>query len=103
LPVVAGSGGVLVAASPSGPVQLDSGRGRLLAQPGEEPADLVASQRDQLVIAWARVVSLGGGQYGQECVGEQGQDGPAVPGGPAADLMFVQGGEFLAVANPSRC
>ena len=77
-------------------MQLDSGWWRLLAQPGEEPADLVAGQRDQLVIVRVLVVSLGGGQHGQERVGEQGQDGPPVPGGPAADLVLVQGGQLLA-------
>lgn len=37
-----------------------------------------------------------GGQDGQEGVGEERQNGPAVPGGPAPDLVFVQGGEFFA-------
>jgi hypothetical protein len=77
-------------------VQLDSGCGRLLAQAGEEPADLVAGQGDQLVIVWVLVAGLGGGQHGQERVGEQGQDGPPVPGGPAADLVLVQGGQLFA-------
>ena len=73
-----------------------AGWGQLLEQSGEEPADLVAGQRDQLVLVRAAVVWLGCGHGGQECVGEQGQDGPAVPGGPAPDLMLVQAGEFLA-------
>jgi hypothetical protein len=81
-------------------LQLDSGCGRLLAQSGEEPTDLVAGQRDQLVSVWVLMVSLGGGQHDQECVGEQGQDGPRVLGGPAADLVLVQGGQFLAASEP---
>ena len=81
-------------------MQLQPGWGWLLAQRSEEPADLVAGQRDQLVLASAAGVRLGGGQDGQEGVGEQGQDGPAVPGGPAADLVLGQGGEFLAGGEP---
>ena len=75
-----------------------AGCGRLLVQSGEEPADLVAGQRDQLGGRAGR--RLGRGQDGQERVGEQGQDGPAVPGGPAADLVLVQGGQFLAGSEP---
>ena len=81
-------------------MQLGSGCGQLLVQACEEPADLVAGQRDQLVLTGAAGVRLGGGQDGQEGVGEQGQDGPAVPGGPAADLVLVQGGELLARSEP---
>jgi hypothetical protein len=81
-------------------VQLELGREQLLAKSGEQPADLVAGQRDHLVIVRVAVVRLGRGQDGQEGVREQGQDGPAVPGGPAADLVFVQGGEFLPAGEP---
>ena len=70
----------------------------MLAQSGEELADLVAGQRDQRIVRVAGV-RLGGGEDGQECVGEQGKDGPAVPGGPAADLVLVQGGQFLAASK----
>jgi hypothetical protein len=42
---------------------------------------------------------LGRGQDGQECVGEQRQDGPSVPGGPAPDLVLVRGGELLAASE----
>ena len=59
-------------------MQLGGGCGRLLAQSGEQPADFVAGQRDQLVFVRAAGVVLGGGQDGQERVGEQGQDGPPV-------------------------
>src|SRR5262245_21601867 len=98
---MAGSGGGLVLASPPRPVQLTGGYGRLLlAQSGEEPADLVAGQRDQLAIACPAAAGLGRGEDGQESAGEQGQDGPAVPGGPAADLVLVQGGQFLAGGEP---
>ena len=40
-------------------------------------------------------VAFGGGGHGQEGVGEHGQGGPAVPGGPAPDLVLVQPGEAL--------
>jgi hypothetical protein len=33
-------------------------------------------------------------------MGEQGQDGPPVPGGPGADLVLVQGGQLLAAGEP---
>ena len=33
-------------------------------------------------------------------MGEQGQDGPPVPGGPGPDLVLVQGGQFLAAGEP---
>ena len=95
---MAGSGDGLMAASPPGPVQLNCGRGYVLAQSGEQLADLVTGQRDELVLMGGG--GLGGGQDGQERVGEQGQDGPAVPGGPAADLVLVQGGELLAASEP---
>ena len=60
----------------------------------------MAGQRDQLVLAWPAAAGLCGGQDGQERVGEQGQDGPPVPGGPAADLVLVQGGQFLSGGEP---
>jgi hypothetical protein len=36
--------------------------------------------------------ALPDGGDGEECVGEQAEGGPAVPGGPAGDLAAVQGG-----------
>ena len=67
---------------------------------GEESADFVAGQWNQLlpavVAAWPVNGRAGGCHDGQEGVGEQGEGGPAVPGGPASDLVLVQGGEFLA-------
>jgi hypothetical protein len=48
---VAGAGSGLVPASPAGPFQLHGRCGRPLAQSGEQPADLVAGQRDELVAA----------------------------------------------------
>jgi len=51
-------------------------------------------------MVWVAVVGLGGGQHGQERAGEQGQDGPPVPGGPAADLVLVQSGQLLAGSKP---
>ena len=70
------AGGGLVTPPPVRPVQLALDGLGTAEQSGEEPADLVAGQRDQLVSVWVLMVSLGGGQHDQECVGEQGQDGP---------------------------
>jgi hypothetical protein len=84
-------------ASPSGPVQLHGGCGQFPGQSGEQLADFVSGQRDEQVIVRVAVAGPGGrGQDGQEGVGEQGQDGPPAPGGPAPDLVLVQGGELLA-------
>ena len=58
----------------------------------EESAKLVDGQRDQPGRCGLGV-AFGGGGHGQEGVGEHGQGGPAVPGGPAADLVLVQPGE----------
>ena len=92
------SGGGLVPASPSGPVQLCRWCGQLPGQAGEQAADLVAGQRDQLLVV--RVAGGGlAGQDGQEGVDEQGQDGPPVPGGPGPDLVLVQGGQFLSASK----
>ena len=97
---MAGSGGGLMPASPSGPVQLQGGCGQFPGQSGEQLADFVAGQRDEQVIVRVAAVGLGRGQDGQEGVGEQRQDGPPVPGGPAPDLVLVQGGELLAASEP---
>ena len=80
---MAGAGDGLMAASPPGPAQLNCRCGQVLAQSGEQPADLVTGQRDELVLMGGG--GLGGGQDGQERVGEQGQDGPAVPAGAVSD------------------
>ena len=58
----------------------------------EEAAKLVDGQRDQTGRGGLGV-AFGGGGHGQEGVGEHGQGGPAVPGGPAPDLVLVQPGE----------
>jgi hypothetical protein len=60
----------------------------------------MAGQRDQRPIVQVAVAGPAG-QDGQERVGEQGQDGPPVPGGPAPDLVLVQGSELFPPANPS--
>ena len=60
----------------------------------------MAGQRYQLVLVSAVGAGLGGRQDGQERMGDQGQDGPAVPGCPAADLVLVQRGQFLAGSEP---
>jgi hypothetical protein len=68
----------------------------MLRQSGEQYADLVAGQRDQLVVAQLTAARLGRGEDGQERVGERGQDGLAVTGRPAADVVLVQRGGLLA-------
>src|SRR5437667_5071421 len=98
--IVAGLGGGLMTASPSRPVQLQLGYGLLLVQSGEQPADLMTGQRDQLAVVSAVGAGLGRGQDGQERAGEQGQDGPAMPGRPAADLVLVQGGQVPPSGEP---
>src|SRR5690606_9407084 len=91
--VVAGSGAVLVSASPVAPAQdACQGPDRFDDQPVDQSGDLVAGQRDQPV----RSVGLGGGgEDGEQGVGEHRSQGPASPGGPAADLVFVQAGQGL--------
>lgn len=37
-----------------------------------------------------------GADDGEEGVGEHGEGDPAVPGGPASDLVFVESGQALA-------
>ena len=59
----------------------------------------MAGQRDEQVAARFTAGVLAG-QDGQEGMGEQGQDGPPVPGGPGADLVLVQGGQFIAAGEP---
>jgi hypothetical protein len=81
-------------------VQLYCGGGQLPGQSGEQPADFVTGQWDELVIVRVAAAGLGRGQDGQESVGEQRQDGPPVPGGPAADLVLVQGGELFSACEP---
>ena len=94
--VVAGAGTVLVASSPGGPAQpLVQSPKWTEQQSGEEVADLVAGEGDLVGRRGCSGV-LDGGGHGEERVGEQGEGGPAVPGGPAADLMLVQAGQFLA-------
>ena len=62
---------------------------------GEEVSDLVAGEGDLVGRRGCSGVLDGGGD-GEEGVGEQGEGGPAVPGGPGTDLVLVQAGQFLA-------
>ena len=99
--VVAASGSVLVASAvsvPSGDV--DSG----VAGSGEgcsDVADFVAGKGNHCFVVvrgcgrWCLCAVVCGGD-GEEGVGEYGQGGPAMPGGPGADLVFVQPGASLA-------
>ena len=58
----------------------------------EESAKLVDGQRDQTCHPGLCVAFAGGG-HGQEGMGEHGQGGPAVPGGPAPDLVLIKPGQ----------
>ncbi len=58
----------------------------------EEASKFVDGQRDQ-TSGCGLSVAFGGGGHGQEGVGEHGQGGPAVPGGPAPDLVLIEPGE----------
>lgn len=65
----------------------------------EEAAEFVQGQRVSL--AGEVSVFVGGSGDGQECKREHGQCRPAVPGTPAADLLFVHSGLTFAVWNDS--
>ncbi len=64
-------------------------------QCGEQMLDLVAGERDQIVRLWV-MEALGGCGHGEEDVGKHREGDPAVPRGPAADLVFVESGQALA-------
>jgi hypothetical protein len=66
----------------------------VVEQPGEQVSDLVRGQRDESWRCGGLGLFVGGGD-GEEGVGEQREDGSAVPRCPAADLMFVQAGQSL--------
>lgn len=58
-------------------------------------------RRNSLILNRIRVVSgcpgsFGGGGHGEEGTGEHDQDGPAVPGGPRANLMLIPPGQVFA-------
>lgn len=57
--------------------------------------DFVAGQRDPPGDR-GFMGSFGGGEHGEEGVGEHRQDCPAVPGGPASDLVLIEPGEAFA-------
>src|SRR5690242_2469527 len=77
--VVAGLGSCLVEASPSGPGQpVSDGVHGVCDQFGEQPADFVEAQRDQLLVGgWGG--ALVRGDHGQYCVGEHDQSRVPVP------------------------
>jgi hypothetical protein len=67
---------------------------------GEQALDFVAGERDQSVgagpvVGGDLVAAFEGGGDGEEGVCEQGQGDPAVPGVPAAYLVFVQSRQCL--------
>jgi len=64
--------------------------------PAELSQQLGHGDGDQLQFGGAAVAgALPGSGHGQERVGEQGDRGPAVPGGPGGDLAAVQPGDLL--------
>lgn len=80
--------GVAVAIGPGQPV-VDGVYG-VDDELGEQPADLLDCQRDQpLATVWLQLL-FACGDHGQYGVGEHDQGGVSMPGGPAAELMFVQ-------------
>jgi hypothetical protein len=86
---------------PDGPAQLVSLQSRL---GGEQAADLVAGQRNLVVLAreWRL---FGGGGDGDGGAGEHGQGHPPMSGGPAAKgavLQVKQVGQLIAAAFLGR-
>ena len=62
--------------------------------------DFVAGQRDQSG-GWAVSDAFGGGEDGEVGVGEHGQDGPALPGDPAVDLVVIESGQLSVRCGPA--
>ena len=54
---------------------------------------------DGVGASWIRSAGRGAWRAGEEGGSEHGQGDPSVPGGPAADLVLVQVGKFLAAWN----
>jgi hypothetical protein len=87
---------VLVVSPPAGPSQpVQWAVGGLDDQGGEQVGDFVAGQRN-LPGGCGAAGPLGGGGDGKERGGQHGEGDPAVPGGPGADLVFVEPGQALA-------
>src|SRR3954464_2872426 len=98
--VVADQGTVLVASSPCRPVQpVADGADAAGDQFCEEVADFVDGQRDHRFSGVAVVVFMGGDD-GEDGVGEHGQGGVAVPGGPGADLVLGDTDLVFATLEP---
>lgn len=93
--VVGGAGAGLMQASPLRPAESMRKIVDRVDQRGEQVLDLATSQGDQ--VGWRRLVAaFGGCGDGQESVGEHGGGDPAVPGGPATNLVLVQASQALA-------
>jgi hypothetical protein len=94
---------VLVAPPPGRPSQPVPGAfHRVDDQRAEQRGDLVAGEWD-LIVWWRAAGVPGGGGDGEEGQGEHGQGGPAVPGVPAADLVFIQPCQALASLEILLC
>jgi hypothetical protein len=94
--VVAGSSAVLVASSPVRPgVRAGPDAVGLDDSDGEQAADLAAGQRDQA--GGGRPIDVFGcGDHSQQGVRDHRQQGPALPRGPPAHLMFIEPSQALA-------
>lgn len=91
----------LVATSPVGPAEPVGRVVDSLGNEGDEQAgDLVAGERDQLVLGGLAGVFVRADD-GEEGVGEHGEGYPARPGRVTADLVFVQSGQALPDWNVS--
>lgn len=81
-------GSVLVSPAPVGPGE-GVGQAVELSSGGQEESSCFG-QGDGDEAGGGVRVSDGGGDVGEQGVGEHGQGGPAVPGVPAADLVLVE-------------
>lgn len=89
--VVAAQGTGLVLSAPSGPVQpVVDAADAVRDQFREQVPDLVDCQSNQPLCPLWTAGMLARGYGGEEGVGEHGQCGVAVPGGPGTDLVLVQ-------------
>jgi hypothetical protein len=66
----------------------------------EQVADFVDCQHDQVAGVLGRVGSFALGDDDEDGVGERGEGGVAVPGGPLADLVLIEADFVFAGAEP---
>jgi len=61
------------------------------------------SRRDQRLVLGSGSVGFAGGDHGEHGVGEHDQRRVAVPGGPLADLVLVEGDPSTDISDVRRC